>query len=149
MLVDEPKVKIKIRRIDQSLPLPEYHSLGAVGFDFCCRETTTVESKSLGYISLNVAIALPDGHMILLAARSSTPKRGLMLANGVGIMDRDYAGNSDEYKAIVYNYTDQPVTVMRGERIVQGIGLRSDQVEWEEVSDLGVSDRGGFGTTGK
>ena len=149
MLVSELKVKIKIRRIDQSLPLPEYHSLGAAGFDFCCRETTTVESKSLGYISLNVAIALPDGHMILLAARSSTPKRGLMLANGVGIMDRDYAGNSDEYKAVVYNYTAQPVTVMRGERIVQGIVLRSDQVEWEEVSDLGVSDRGGFGTTGK
>jgi dUTP pyrophosphatase len=141
-------MKIRIRRIDKSLPLPAYHTDNAAGFDFYARETVTIAPKAIGYIPLNVAIALPAGHMILLASRSSTPKRGLMLANGVGIMDCDYAGNNDEYKAVVYNYTDAPVEVARGDRIAQGIVLRSDQIEWEEVDDLDTPDRGGFGTTG-
>ncbi|MEK7576103.1 MAG: dUTP diphosphatase [Patescibacteria group bacterium] len=141
-------MKIKIRRIDSSLPLPKYHTEGAAGFDFYCRETVVVEPKSIFRIPLNVAIQIPDGHMILLAARSSTSKRGLMMANGVGIMDRDYAGNTDEYHAVVYNYTNEPVEVARGDRIAQGIVLRSDQIEWIEVEDLGAPDRGGFGTTG-
>lgn len=142
-------MKVRIRRIDKTLPLPEYHSKGAVGFDFYCRETVVVEPKSLAMIPLNVALEPPEGHMILLAPRSSTPKRGLFFANSVGIMDRDYCGNNDEYKAFVYNYTDAPVTVERGDRIAQGIVLRADRIEWDEVEDLGAPDRGGFGTTGQ
>jgi len=142
-------MKVRIRRIDKTLPLPEYHSKGAAGFDFYCRETIVVEPKSLAMIPLNVALEPPEGHMILLAPRSSTPKRGIFFANSVGIMDRDYCGNNDEYKAFVYNYTDAPVTIERGDRIAQGIVLRADRIEWEEVEDLGAPDRGGFGTTGQ
>ena len=141
-------MKIRIRRIDKTLPLPVYHTGGAVAFDLSARETVVVESRSLGFIPLNVAIQVPEGHMILLAPRSSTPKRGIFFANSVGIMDRDYCGNNDEYKALVYNYTDLPVTIERGERIAQGIVLKTDAVEFEEVDDLGTPDRGGFGTTG-
>lgn len=141
-------MKVRIRRIDKTLPLPGYHTEGAAGFDFYCRETIIVKSKSLGYVPLNVALEPPDGHMLLLASRSSTPKRGIMIANGIGIGDRDFSGNNDEYKAVVYNYTDMPVTIARGDRIVQGIFLRCDKVEWEEVDDLGAPDRGGFGATG-
>lgn len=142
-------MKIRIRRIDKTLPLPEYHSKGAAAFDFYCRETVSISPKSLAMIPLNVAIEPPEGHMVLLAPRSSTPKRGLMFANSIGIMDRDYAGNNDEYKAFVYNYTDELVTIERGERIAQGIVLRADRIEWDEVDDLENEDRGGFGTTGK
>lgn len=142
-------MKVRIRRIDKSLPLPEYHSAGAAGFDFYCRESVTILPGKLAYIPLNVALEPPEGHMMLLASRSSTPKRGIMIANGIGIGDRDFSGNDDEYKALVFNYTDAPVVVERGDRIAQGIFLRSDRVEWEEVDDLGTPNRGGFGTTGK
>ncbi len=141
-------MKVRIRRIDKTLPLPEYHTEGAAGFDFYCRETVLVEPKSLAKIPLNVALEPPEGHMLLLASRSSTPKRGIMLANGIGIGDRDFSGNNDEYMALVYNYTDAPVAIERGERIAQGIFLRCDRIEWEEVEDLARPDRGGFGSTG-
>lgn len=141
-------MKVRIRRIDKSLPLPEYHSAGAAGFDFYCRETVVVSPKSLVAIPLNVALEPPEGHMLLVASRGSTPKRGIMIANGIGIGDRDFAGNNDEYKALVYNYTEAPVTVARGDRIAQGIFLECDRVEWEEVENLTNPDRGGFGTTG-
>ena len=83
-----------------------------------------------------------------MAARSSLHKRGLMLANGIGIGDEDFAGDNDEYQAALYNFTDVPVEVKRGDRIVQIIVLPFDRVEWEEVNSHGGRDRGGFGSTG-
>lgn len=139
---------IRIRRIDKTLPLPEYKTVGAVAFDFLVREATTIPAKKVGLAPLNVCIATPKGHMLLLAARSSLHKRGLMLANGVGIGDQDFRGNSDEYHAALYNFTDEPVTVARGERIVQGVFKPIAKCSWVEVEDLESENRGGFGSTG-
>ena len=142
-------MKVKIRRIDKSVLLPAYLTGGASALDLYVREKIIVEPKKIALIPLNVAIKLPRGHFGLLAARSSLPKRGLFIANGLGIFDEDFAGNNDEYKAFVYNFTDQPVVVEKGDRIVQLIILPHDRVEWEETDDLGSNDRGGIGTTGK
>ena len=82
-------------------------------------------------------------------ARSSTPlKRGLMVANGVGIVDPDYCGPADEMKIAVMNFTDAPVTVRRGDRIAQGIFLAAPRVTWDEADQLRDDSRGGFGATG-
>jgi dUTP pyrophosphatase len=141
-------MKVRIRRIDKSLPLPEYKTAGAAGFDLASRVDMTILPKSISYIPLNVAIEPPEGHMLLLAARSSLHKKGLMLANGVGIGDCDFSGNNDEYKAAVYNFSDSPVVVQRGDRVAQGIFKRYEAAEWQEVDDLENNDRGGFGSTG-
>lgn len=139
---------IKIKRIDKSLPLPDYKTEGAVAFDFIVRETTTIKSYSTNFIPLNVCIAIPKGFVILMAARSSLHKKGLMLANGVAVMDQDYSGNNDEYKSVVYNFTKSDVVIERGDRIVQGLILPIEKCDWNEVSDMGTKDRGGFGSTG-
>ncbi len=141
-------MQIKIRRIDKTLPLPEYKTIGSAGFDFVVCETITVPSGGVAYAPLNVCIAPPEGHMILLAGRSSLHKRGLMLANGVGIGDQDFSGNGDEYHAALYNFSNEPVTVNRGERIVQGVLKPIIRSVWHEVEDMGQEDRGGFGSTG-
>jgi dUTP pyrophosphatase len=61
----------------------------------------------------------------MLALRSSTPeKKGLMLANGVGVIESDYVDNpknEGHIMGLVYNFTDEPVVVKEGERILQGI----------------------------
>ena len=142
-------MKAKIRRIDKSLPLPAYGTPGAAALDCIAREKTIVEPKKVGYIPLNVAIKPPKQNFIVLVARSSLHKRGLMLANGIGIGDEDYCGNNDEYKAAVYNFTDQTVTIEKGDRVAQMVFRPYEKIEWEEVDDLGEKDRGGFGTTGK
>jgi dUTP pyrophosphatase len=96
-----------------------------------------------------LVIAVPDGHFLGIFARSSTPlKRGLMVANGVGIIDSDYCGPADEIKIQVLNITDAPVKVSRGDRLAQGIVLPSPRIEWEEVEEMKVPTRGGFGSTG-
>ena len=82
-------------------------------------------------------------------ARSSTPlKRGLMVANGVGVVDSDYCGPADEVKIAVMNFTAAAVTVSAGDRIAQGMLLPAPRVEWEEVAELAAESRGGFGATG-
>jgi dUTP diphosphatase len=82
-------------------------------------------------------------------ARSSTPiTRGLMVANGVGVIDADYCGATDEVKIQVINVTDKPVRVARGDRLAQGIVLAAPRVTWEEVESVTESSRGGFGSTG-
>jgi dUTP pyrophosphatase len=81
-------------------------------------------------------------------ARSSTPlKRGLMVANGVGVVDPDYCGPDDEVKIAVMNFTTAPAAVRAGDRIAQGILLAAPRVTWEEAEELRADSRGGFGST--
>ena len=141
-------MKVRIKRIDKSLPLPEYKTKGAVAFDLSPRVSLTILPKGVVRVPLNVAIEPPPGFMVMLAARSSLHKKGLMLAHSVGIIDNDFAGNEDEYHVPFYNFTDQPVSIEKGERLVQGIFKKYEKAEWEEVDDLGNKTRGGFGSTG-
>lgn len=140
-------MRVRIKRIDKSLPLPEYKTEGAVAFDLSARIPTTILPKQVVLVPLNIALEPPDGYMVMLAARSSLHKKGLMLANGVGVIDRDFAGNEDEYHAALYNFTNGEVRVKKGERLVQGIFKKYDKAEWEEVDDLENKTRGGFGST--
>lgn len=141
-------MEVPIRRLDPEIPLPEYKTAGAAGQDCYAREDVIVPARGLGYAKLNFALKLPAGHFALLAARSSLHKRGLMMGNSVGILDEDYCGDNDEYQAILYNFTDEPVTIARGERMAQIVILPYDKVTWKEVDSLGGTDRGGLGTTG-
>ena len=143
------KNTIRIRRIDKGLPLPEYKTRGAAGFDLSAREAQVVLPRTIAYVPLNVAIEPPEGYFVLLAARSSLHKRGLMSANGIGIIDRDYSGNGDEYTAVLYNNTDNDVVIEKGDRLMQGVFIPHIRGIFEEVEDMKREDRGGFGTTGK
>lgn len=139
---------IRIRRSDKDLPLPEYKTPGSAAMDCYVREDLTIPGRSVGYASLNFSLAPPPGHFVIMAARSSLHKQGLMFANGIAVFDQDYAGDGDEYKVILYNFTDAPVTVKRGDRVSQIVVLPFDRVNWQEVDTLGNPDRGGIGSTG-
>ena len=141
--------KIRIKRFDKGLPLPEYKTAGAVGFDLTARETTVIKPGMVGYIPLNVAVETPKDHILLIAARGSTHKQGLMPAHGIGIGDPDFRGDSDEYKFPAFNFTKKPVTVEKGIRIAQGIFVKFTKASWQEVSKMSSKTRGGFGSTGK
>lgn len=141
-------MRIRVKRFDKSLPLPQYMTGGAAAFDFVARTVLTIAPGAIGYVPLNVAIEVPEGHTLLLVPRSSTHKKGLIMANSVGIGDPDFRGDDDEYHAAYYNYTDKDVTIERGERIAQGLIKKIERAEWEEVDELGNATRGGFGTTG-
>ena len=141
-------MKARIKRIDKSLPLPAYQTSGSVGFDIYSREDMDIQPRQIALIPGNIIVETPKGYMLLIALRSSTPrKKGLIKPHGIGVIDNDYCGDNDEIKVQVYNNTDGIVKVEKGERIAQGIFVKVDRFEWEEAETMGKS-RGGFGSTG-
>jgi dUTP pyrophosphatase len=119
-----------------------------VAFDLLCREEMEIGPHELGRIPANVIVQTPPGYMLLLTMRSSTPQRkGLLIPHGVGVIDQDYSGEGDELLVQVYNFRPEPVRVLRGERIAQGMFVPVMRVAWEEVGTVGIG-RGGFGSTG-
>ncbi len=142
-------MKVKIKRIDKTLPLPIYETNGSVGFDLIARENIDIAAKKVSMIPANIIVEVPVEYMLIVASRSSTPiKKGLQPPHGFGIIDHDYCGPNDEIRVLVYNFTDQPVTVQRGEKIAQGVFVKIDKFEWEEVDEMKRESRGGFGSTG-
>jgi dUTP pyrophosphatase len=142
------KIDVTIKRFDKTLPLPEYKTNNAAAMDLCARETVTIGPRAIGYVPLNIAFKMPSGYFALLAARSSLHKKGVMMANGIGIGDEDFSGDNDEYRAVLFNFTDSEVVIERGERIVQLIILNKEKVVLDEVEKLDEADRGGIGSTG-
>lgn len=141
-------IKINIKRIDKTLPLPKYETAGSVGFDLICRESASIAPHSIVLIPANVIVETPLGYMLMVCLRSSTPRKlGLMMPQGVGIVDNDYCGEEDELKIQVYNFTEEVVNVERGSRIAQAIFVRVGTVEWNEVEQMTATSRGGFGST--
>jgi dUTP pyrophosphatase len=141
-------MEIPIRRFDTNVPLPEYKTPGAVAMDCTVRESVIIAPQSIGYAFLNFALKPPAGHFVMLAPRSSLHKRGLTFANGVGIFDEDYCGDEDEYKAILFNFTNEPVEVAKGDRIAQIVFIPYTKVTLAEQDALDNPSRGGLGTTG-
>ena len=142
-------MKVKIKRINTDLPLPIYETSGSVGCDLLCRESVTIAPHTVVLIPANVIIETPPGYMLMVTLRSSTPSRhGLLIPHGVGVIDQDYAGEDDEIKIQVYNFSGQPVTLERGDKIAQGIFVRVDKAEWLEVDKMESATRRGFGSTG-
>ena len=144
-------IPVSIRRLDPSLSLPEYQTAGAAGFDLAASADVDVPPHAIALVPTGLVIRVPDGHFLGIFARSSTPlKRGLMVANGVGVIDEDYCGPADEVKIQVLNFTAAAVRVRKGDRIAQGLFIPVARADWRESdTDLREGSRGGFGATGQ
>lgn len=145
---------------EQEISLPERATTGAAGYDFEAAETVIVPSiwqqKEKGeapkptLVKTGVKAFMGEAEYLELVSRSSNPlKRFLMLANGVGVIDRDYYNNTNNEGHIMFqflNFGYEEVRIEKGERIGQGIFKTflladDDHVETERT--------GGFGSSGQ
>jgi dUTP pyrophosphatase len=142
-------MNVRIKRLRPNAALPNYQTAGAAAFDLAAAEETTIQPGEVALVPTGLAVEVPPGMFLGIFARSSTPlKRGLLVANGVGVIDSDYSGPQDEVKVAVLNFRKAAVTIACGERIAQGILLPAPRVTWIEVDELAAVSRGGFGATG-
>lgn len=140
---------VRIHRLSPSVSLPRYESDGAAAFDLAAAEDMTIQPGQVALVPTGLVVEVPSGMFLGIFARSSTPlKRGLMVANGVGIVDSDYCGPHDEVKIALLNFTNAAVDVRAGDRLAQGVLLPATRVIWEEVEEVRKDSRGGFGSTG-
>lgn len=141
---------VTITRLAPDVPLPTYGTPGAAAFDLAASADTHVPPHAIALVPTGLVVRVPPGFFLAILARSSTPlKRGLMVANGIGVIDSDYCGPKDEVKIQVINVTDAPVTITAGERIAQGMVLAAPRVEFVEAAQVEGPSRGGFGSTGR
>jgi dUTP pyrophosphatase len=142
-------MRLKIKRLDPTISLPVYGTDEAAGFDLASAHDLSVPPRGIALVRTGLIIEVPTGHCLAIFARSSTPlKRGLLVANGVGIVDPDYSGPEDEVMIQVLNITEAEVQVRRGDRLAQGIILPAPRIRWQEVTQIRDVTRGGFGATG-
>lgn len=141
-------MRIGITRIRPTAVIPAYATSGAAAFDLTAAETADIPPRSHGRVPTGLVFHLPADHVLHVFARSSTfAKLGLLLSNGVGVIDADYCGPEDELCILFYNPSDTPVNVPQGTRIAQGIVYPRPYIEFEEETTEKIS-RGGFGSTG-
>jgi dUTP diphosphatase len=140
-------VAVRIHRLRPGVALPQYATAGSAAFDLAASDDQTIAAGEVTLVPTGLVIEVPAGMFLGVFARSSTPlKRGLMVANGVGVVDSDYCGPKDEIKLEVFNFTPTPVSIKRGDRLAQGIIIPYVQADWDEAAPE-RSTRGGFGST--
>jgi dUTP pyrophosphatase len=143
-------ITVRIHRLRNNVPLPQYATAGSAAFDLAASDDQTIAAGEVTLVPTGLVIEVPAGMFLGVFARSSTPlKRGLMVANGVGVVDSDYCGPADEIKIEVVNFTTTPVAIRRGERLAQGVILPFVRAEWQEERKIQRPTRGGFGATDK
>ena len=139
----------KVSRIDD-VKLPERATANSAGYDFFAPEDITLPAKTLTRVMTGIKCKLRPCMVLILANRSSNPsKKGLYLANGVGIVDADYYNNPDNEGEIgfeFYNNSEEDVIISKNEKIGQGIITTYVRVEGDNATG---SRAGGFGSTGK
>jgi len=141
-------MKVRITRLRPDVAIPEYKTAGSAGFDLAASESIVIQPKQASPVPTGLGFGIPDGHVLFLTSRSSLYlKKGLVLANGIGTIDSDYRGPNDEIKIIVRNPGDAPITIEKGERLVNAIILPYIRAEFEE-GPADSPDRGGIGSTG-
>ncbi len=139
---------------DKNINLPERKTKYSAGYDIEAAEDVVIPSLKKGQnptlVKTGLKAYMQDDEVLLLYNRSSNPKKkGLILANSVGVIDKDYYGNPDNdghFMFGFYNIKEEDILIKKGEAIGQGIFQKylitdDDKAEGERI--------GGFGSTNK
>ncbi|MEI7541257.1 MAG: dUTP diphosphatase [Actinomycetes bacterium] len=142
-------LKVLIKRIDPTVPLPTYAKGGDAGADLVTTKDFTLAPGERALIPTGISIALPDGYVALVHPRSGLAiKHGITLVNTPGTIDAGYRG---EIACILINHdSKEEVSFAKGDRIAQLIIQKVERAYFVEVGELPGSGRGtdGFGSTG-
>ena len=139
---------------DKGINLPVRKTKFSAGYDVEAAENIIIPSFKRGnkptLIKTGIKAYMADDEVLILANRSSNPgKKGLILANSIGVIDKDYYGNPDNDGHIMfafYNIKDEDIEIKKGDCIGQAIFQKyliadDDSAEGERI--------GGFGSTNK
>lgn len=146
----ERVIKEKEDEVKVCMKLPERSTKKSAGYDFYSMEDVVCKSHEITMIPTGVKAKMEDNETLLLFNRSSNPKKkGLIILNGVGVVDADYYGNANndgEIAGLFYNMREEDVEIKAGEKIMQGIFVKYEKADDDEAEG---ERSGGFGSTGK
>lgn len=139
---------------DKNIKLPERKTKYSAGYDVEAAEDIIIPSFKKGMkptlIKTGIKAYMQDDEVLILANRSSNPgKKGLILANSIGVIDKDYYGNEDNDGHIMFaffNIKEEDIAIKKGDCIGQAIFQKYLIID----NDVAEGQReGGFGSTSK
>lgn len=142
---------MKVKIVNKSQwQLPQYATPQSAGVDLRAALDKEIVLPPLGrtIVPTGLFLEIPAGYEAQVRPRSGlAAKKGITVLNAPGTIDADYRG---EVGVILVNLSQEPFTIVPGERVAQMVFARCEQVEWLEVDTLDESERGagGFGSTG-
>lgn len=139
---------------DKNINLPERKTKFSAGYDIEAAEDIVIPKFIPGMkptlVKTGIKAYMMDDEVLYLYNRSSNPgKKGLVLANSVGVVDKDYYGNPDNDGHIMFaffNIKDEDIEIKKGDAIGQGVFAKYLTVD--DDSSEGIR-QGGFGSTSK
>lgn len=131
-------------------PTPSYETMYSAGMDIRANvaEPSTLKPLQRAIVKTGLFIELPIGYEAQVRPRSGlAAKKGITVLNAPGTIDADYRG---EIGVILVNLSNEDFTIVNGERIAQLVIAKHERAVWQEVQELGETERGegGFGSTG-
>lgn len=139
-------LQVPIMKLSQEAILPTRAHADDAGMDMYCLEDVILGPQQGRAIRTGIAMAVPKGHVGLVADRSSLAKRGVKCAGG--IVDAGYRG---EIHVILWNISNDEIRINKGERMAQILIIPILTPQPVEATTLDSTERGekGFGSTGK
>ena len=144
-------IKVLIKKLDSSIELPAYKTIGASGMDLMAfiKEPIILKPQKSCLVPTGISVAFPADFEIQIRPRSGlAAKNNISVLNTPGTIDSDYRG---EIKVILYNHGDSSFLINNKDRIAQMILTPIIKMNLEETDTLPetVRGEGGFGSTGK
>lgn len=145
-------MSIKVKIVNKSHhALPSYATAGSSGLDIKAFLSDPISILPLQRVLVptGLFVEIPNNFEIQIRPRSGLAiKQGITCLNTPGTIDADYRG---EIKVILINLSNEPQTILDGDRIAQMVLQQVEKANWEEVMELENTARGegGFGHTGK
>jgi dUTP pyrophosphatase len=140
-------ININVEISDLDL-LPSYANIGDAGADLRSSGEYLIRAGERALVKTGLKIALPIGYVALVHPRSGLAlKHGITVLNTPGTIDSGYRG---EIGVILYNSSDLPFDVRKGDRIAQMVIQKYETANFSVVESLDETDRGegGFGSSG-
>ncbi len=139
---------------DKEITLPVRKTKFSAGYDFTAAEDCIIPSFKKGMkptlVKTGIKAYMQDDEVLIIANRSSNPgKKGLILANSIGVIDKDYYGNPDNDGHIMfafYNIKEEDIEIKKGDAIGQGIFQKYYVTDDDNAQEERI---GGFGSTNK
>lgn len=140
------KIPIKIKLLHPDAKMPIYGSEGAAGFDIYAIEENVLLPGKQTVVNTGIAMEIPEGYCLQFWDRGGMGAKGIH--HFAGLIDSDYRG---EFKVVLFNSTNQPYAIEKGDRIIQAVIVPIKQGNFELVDGLSDTKRGDgrFHSTGK
>jgi len=144
-------VKVLIKKLDKSVELPAYKTIGASGMDLMAfvKQPIKLVPNSSCLVPTGLSIAFSKDYEVQIRPRSGLAvKHGVTVLNTPGTIDSDYRG---EIKIILFNHGSKEFVINNKDRVAQMILIPVLKMDLKEIDDLPDTLRGksGFGSTGK